>query len=203
MAIYLIRHTAPDIVTGTCYGQSDIGVIDSFHDEAAIIKDSIPDDIQHIYSSPLKRCQQLATHLFPTHTINLENDLMEIHCGEWEMRLWDDIPWAEVDPWMNDFVNRPFPGGESYMEMHKRVTNCFTSIVEKHADAAIIAHGGVIRSILSHLTNTPLIDSFKVFRLHYGCVIRIEQHPSGFEHSIISNIESGSREKHKPSHFKR
>jgi alpha-ribazole phosphatase len=200
MAIYLIRHTAPDFITGTCYGQSDLGLLDSFHEEAAIIKEILPGSIQHVFSSPLKRCHQLAAHLFPTHSINLEKDLMEIHCGEWEMKLWDDIPRVEIDPWMNDFVNMPFPGGESYVEMHGRVTRCFNAIAKKHSDAAIVSHGGVIRSILSHLTNTPLIDSFKVFRLHYGCVIRIDQEKNEYRHSVLSNIAS-TGEKHKPSHF--
>ncbi|TAH03053.1 MAG: hypothetical protein EAZ16_08610 [Sphingobacteriales bacterium] len=34
--------------------------------------------------------------------------------------------------------------------------------------AVIVTHGGVIRSILSFITNTQLADSFKVFKLHYG-----------------------------------
>ena len=200
MAIYLIRHTAPDILTGTCYGQSDLGLMESFHEEAGIIKNFVPDDIPHIYSSPLKRCHLLATHLFPTRSIQLDDNLMEIHCGNWEMKRWDDIPREETGPWMNDFVNIPFPGGESYVEMHDRVTRCFNSIAQKHTHSAIIAHGGVIRSILSHLTNTPLLDSFKVFKLYYGCVIRIDQDKNKYSHSILSNIPTLA-EKHKPDQY--
>ena len=33
--LYLIRHTAPDIAPGTCYGQLDIGAADSFEEEAS------------------------------------------------------------------------------------------------------------------------------------------------------------------------
>jgi alpha-ribazole phosphatase len=66
---------------------------------------------------------------------------------------------------------------------------------------AVVAHGGVIRSILAGLTGTPLIDSFKVFALHYGCVIRIGSSPGGLIHSVVSNQAPAEREQHKPSSF--
>jgi broad specificity phosphatase PhoE len=53
---------------------------------------------------------------------------MEVHCGEWEMRSWDELPKEEVDPWMADFVQVRIPGGESYLDLHQRVTQCWESI---------------------------------------------------------------------------
>ncbi len=51
---------------------------------------------------------------------------MELACGEWEGIHWDAIPAEVIDSWMKDFVNVCIPGGESYVQMHKRVTECFT-----------------------------------------------------------------------------
>jgi alpha-ribazole phosphatase len=197
MPVYLIRHTAPDIVKGTCYGQSDIDVTDTFHDEAAIVKQFVPAAVNRVYSSPLIRCSKLAAHLYPDHSIVLESDLMEIHCGQWEMQLWDDIPKEEIDPWMQDFVQVRIPGGESYIDLHARVNNCFNKITAGNDTIAIVAHGGVIRSILAGITQTPLADSFKAFALHYGCVIKIDRHQEGYVHTVLSNIEAG-KEQHKP-----
>jgi alpha-ribazole phosphatase len=64
-----------------------------------------------------------------------------------------------------------------------------------------VAHGGVIRSILAGLTGTPLIDSFKAFSLHYGCVIRFSTGAGGWEHTVLSNRAPEEKEQHKPSAF--
>ena len=200
MEIYLIRHTAPDVVKGTCYGQADLDVIESFFDEASIIKQHLPTTIEHVHSSPLQRCRKLAEHLFPQHHLQLHDDLKEINCGEWELKLWNDIPQTILMPWMNDFVNVRIPGGESYLELFDRTVTRFTKITNKELPAAIVSHGGVIRSILSHLTNTPLVESFNEFKLNYGCVIKLSKREGVYKHEILSNIASTS-EQHKPTHL--
>lgn len=198
MSIYLIRHTAPLIEKGTCYGQADIDVKDSFHAEAAIIRSVLPGDISSIYSSPLQRCSKLAEHLFPGAAINWEHQLKEINCGEWELLKWDDIPADVIDPWMKDYVNVRIPGGENYIDLYTRVIETFLRIASDPAPAVVVTHGGVIRSILAHITGTSLLDSFGAFSLHYGCVIRISRQGDGFVHEALSNIPT-PKEQHKPS----
>lgn len=200
MAIYLIRHTTPLIEKGICYGQSDIDVTDSFQTEAALIQSALPEAIEQVYSSPLIRCHKLAGYLFPAHAISLEPGLMELHCGEWELLHWDAIPAEVINPWMKDFVNVCIPGGESYVQMHSRVTQCFTKIAEGSTPAAIVTHGGVIRSILAHITQTPLVDSFGAFKIHYGCVMRLQATQTGFEYEVLHNITT-EKEQHKPGNF--
>ena len=199
MEIYLIRHTTPAVEKGTCYGQADLDVTESFYEEAALIKQHLPATIQTVYASPLQRCSKLAEHLFPAHDISFHNDLKEINCGEWELRKWDDIPQEVVMPWMNDFVNVRIPGGESYLDLLARTSAVFNHIAAKQEHAAIVSHGGVMRSILSHLTNTPLIDSFNVFKLQYGCVVKLFLQDDQFAHEILHNEQSTS-EQHKPSY---
>lgn len=199
MSIYVIRHTTPLIEKGTCYGQADIDVTEAFEEEAGIIRQYLPASLQHIYSSPLQRCRKLAEHLFPDHAINFEHDLKEINCGEWELQRWDDIPRDVIDPWMNDYVNVCIPGGESYIHLFDRVARCFDAVAASGKKAAIVTHGGVIRSILAHITQTPLLDSFAAFSLHYGCVVKIERQGDGFTYEMLSNINTG-KEQHKPSY---
>jgi len=122
MEIYLIRHTTPAVAKGICYGQTDLDITDSFFDEAAIISKILPQSIRAVHSSPLQRCKKLATQLFPSHSIVLHDELMEIHCGQWEMKNWDGLPEEELGPWMKDFVNVRIPGGESYLDLHERVS---------------------------------------------------------------------------------
>lgn len=201
--IYLIRHTTPAVAKGICYGQTDLDITESFAAEAGIIHRFLPDDIGLVYSSPLLRCSQLARHLFPSHLLSLQDDLMEVYCGDWEMRHWDQLPKEEIEPWMADFVNVRIPGGESYTDLHDRVNRCWSAITEqaREGSVAVVAHGGVIRSILSGITGTPLINSFKVFSLYYGCVIRVFQQGDGFGYETLSNVAPAETEQHKPKSF--
>jgi alpha-ribazole phosphatase len=198
-SIYVIRHTAPAVSRGICYGQSDIDVTETFFDEAAIIRTCLPSTIEQIHSSPLMRCKKLAEHLFPNNDILLHEALMEINCGEWELKQWNDILKNEIDPWMEDFVRISIPGGESYIDLYERVKNCFSGIISSNTDVAIITHGGVIRSILSHITQTPLNDSFNRFSLHYGCVVKINADENVFRYEMLSNIPT-PKETHKPNY---
>jgi alpha-ribazole phosphatase len=200
MEIYLIRHTTPLVDKGTCYGQSDLDVTETFTAEAELIKQYLPQGIAQVYSSPLQRCSRLAQYLFPQHGIVYHNDLMEINCGEWELQRWDDIPKQEIDPWMSDFVNVSIPAGESYVDVYERVTARFAQIATGGQRAAVVAHGGVIRSILAHITGTALVDSFNAFPLHYGCVAKLTWENGGFAHTMLYNVAT-EKETHKPSYF--
>jgi alpha-ribazole phosphatase len=199
MEIYLIRHTTPAVAKGVCYGQTNLDVTNTFTTEANIIKNILPNTINQVYSSPLQRCTKLATHLFTNKQIQLHNNLMEINCGLWEMQTWNDIPKADINPWMEDFVNIRIPQGENYIDLYNRVVDTFNSIVQQQQHAAIVAHGGVIRSILSYITNTPLIDSFNTFTLHYGCVVKINWIHNMPLYTILSNIPH-PKETHKPQY---
>jgi alpha-ribazole phosphatase len=201
--IFLIRHTTPAVARGICYGQTDLDLTESFLGESEVIGQHLPGAIVSVYSSPLQRCTRLARHLFPGHSLMLMDDLMEVHCGQWEMRAWDELPREEIDPWMTDFVQVRIPGGESYLDLHQRVTRCWDKIrrEKEMGDLAVVAHGGVIRSILSGISGTPLIDSFKVFSLHYGCVIRVFEEGDVWKYEILLNEVPAEREQHKPKSF--
>ena len=200
MEIYLVRHTTPDVAKGICYGQSDIDVTETFLQEASIIQQHLPATIAAVYSSPLQRCKKLAAHLYPNCEIQQHGDLMEINCGHWETKQWDDIPAAEITPWMNDFINVSIPGGESYVDLYNRVNKTFAHILQQAKPLVIVAHGGVIRSILASITNTGIKDSFSAFKLHYGCVIKLSANGNKLLHNVLSNIPH-EKETHKPSYF--
>jgi alpha-ribazole phosphatase len=221
MDIYLIRHTTPDVAKGICYGQTDLDITDSLHAEAALIRPHLPERIGAVYSSPLRRCAKLAAHLFPAHPIQFREELKEIDCGRWEMKNWDSLPPEELDPWMNDFVQVRIPEGESYIDLNERVTRCFNqlrsevqgspnadgrshateALPEKAKPLILITHGGPIRSILASVTGTPLVESFKAFSLHYGCVVRITESDGVLSHTVLSNEVPKEKEQHKPSRF--
>ena len=200
MEIYLIRHTTPAVEKGVCYGQSDLDVTDSFIAEAMAIEPHLPKDIAQVHSSALQRCSKLAQYLFPAHAHTYHDDLMEINCRHWELNKWDDIPQADIMPWMEDFVNVTIPGGESYTTVYKRVVAQFERIAKEPRPAAIVAHGGVIRSILAHITGTALVNSFDVFKLYYGCVVQLSWVDGQWQYKVLHNLPPAEAETHQPSY---
>ena len=199
MEIYLIRHTTPLIEKGICYGQTDLDITDSFEEEVSMILPHIPRTNIKVYSSPLQRCKKLANALYSAEMIECHDELMELNCGDWEMQKWDEIPKTAIQPWMDDFVNVVVPNGESYVILNDRVVNKFEEIKNKGENAVIVAHGGVLRSILSYITNTPLKESFDVFTLHYGCVVKITINENKMNHQLLYNYSRQGKEWHRPT----
>lgn len=199
MEVYLIRHTTPAIEKGTCYGQADLDITDSFEQEAQCIRPHLPAYIRTVYSSPLQRCRKLAEYLFPEKKIVLEDRLKEISCGDWELKLWDDIEPVYLKKWMDDSIHTIIPGGESYMQLYSRVRQFFDRLPLQQP-VAIVSHGGVMRSLLSYINNITLKDSFDAFSIRYGCVIKVEAHPQGWRHAVLHNPAS-EKEQHRPSYY--
>lgn len=174
MEVYLIRHTQPDIAKGICYGQSDLGLVNTFSEELHVIKKKIPTSFDAVYSSPLQRCYLLAKNI-TQKKISLDNRLMELDFGEWEMQAWAHIPQDKLDTWMKDFVHVAVPNGESMLMLQKRVLQWWGEILQhKHSKIAITTHAGVIRVLLAHLRNIPLQEAFSKIKLEYGEVICVE-----------------------------
>jgi len=165
----------PEIAKGVCYGQSDIDVAASFDDELALLRAKLPlaPDVV-IYSSPSRRCLQLASAIAGNRPVQQDARLMELHFGEWELRHWDDIPRAELDNWANAYVEHAPPGGESFRAMHGRVAAFLHALTETACEApvVIVTHAGVIRAMLAEALQLPLTDAFR-FHLDFGSVTQL------------------------------
>lgn len=172
MEVYLVRHTETVFEKGICYGQTDVALKEPYLEQFEYIKSQIPVDAI-VYSSPLLRCVQLANYLAPS--IITDSRLMEMNFGDWEMKKWDDIPEVDFTPWMTDFVNVAVPNGESFVDLHHRVSDFLTADFIKNTSKPIVlvTHAGVIRSILCTISNLPLKDAF-TNKVDFGHVIKLE-----------------------------
>lgn len=149
MRIYLIRHGKPEVDPGMCYGRTDLAVQAGEHARVLVecISD-LPTDAP-IFSSPLRRCSELATRIAASigrTEVEYDPRLMEMYFGDWEMRRWDDIAHAEVDAWARDVVHARPGGGESVFEVAQRVHAFHTELQGRRVDAAIVVcHAGTMR----------------------------------------------------------
>ena len=172
--LYLIRHTSPRIAPGICYGQLDIGVADSFKEEANEVLHWLP-PLELIITSPLQRTRRLAEHLAQAQSCELRNDarLMEKYFGAWEGKAWDDIARREIDAWAADILGYTPPGGESAQQLMQRVQMFRRDLAQlPQQNIALVAHGGSIRTLLAQIGDVPLAETLS-WEMGYGAVIGV------------------------------
>ncbi len=175
MKLFLIRHTSLQVPAGVCYGQSDVDVAASFIDEAQQTQQKlINTQFNAVFTSPLQRCLKLA------HTLNfgkpiVDNRLMELHFGDWEMSTWDDIPRNIFDVWAHDYANLAPPNGETFSQLQQRGIDFLEEILTRYptGNIAIVTHGGMIRALLAHVLKMPLKGLFR-FTIDYGSITQLE-----------------------------
>jgi alpha-ribazole phosphatase len=176
MEIYLVRHTETICEKGICYGQSDVNIAEPFEEIFKNILLQLPQEAI-IFSSPLKRCATLAQYIQANiKAISYQEDhrLMEMNFGDWELKNWNDIPPEQLNPWMEDFVNIKVSNGESFIDLHDRTDDFLRNQISKEITEPIIivAHAGIIRSILCHQSSLSLKEAFQN-KVDFGQVIKI------------------------------
>ncbi len=110
--------------------------------------------VEKVYTSPLLRCRQTASILYPDFTAENMDNLREYDFGVFEGRTAVEL---ESDPdffrWTSGQIPCP-PGGEDSTEFAKRICLGLNEVVldmmdSMVHDAALIVHGGVIMTLLS------------------------------------------------------
>jgi alpha-ribazole phosphatase len=152
--VVLVRHPAPLIAPGICYGRLDIPI----HPDTDIDRmahDPILVGSAHIWASPARRCRELAERMAEILSIPLTPDprLMELDFGEWEGKPWDDIPRADLDCWAADPLGFRPPGGESGAELIARVEDFHPWLRQ---DCIVVSHGGPLRVLSALLRGQPV-----------------------------------------------
>jgi len=167
--IYLIRHTAVDLKGRYFYGRTDVGLKETFPQEVERIRRVLPATLEFpFWASPLSRCRRLADALEINY--NLDDRLMELDFGDWEMKEFADIPDEERNHYLANFTTVIPPGGEGYLKLQERSVELLKEVVAHEAPVCgIVAHSGVIRSMVCHVMGLPLEHTYR-FGLDYGSV---------------------------------
>lgn len=161
MHLYLVRHPLPTIAPGICYGSTDIAADPEMQAQLlSRLLTTLPKNIP-LFASPLRRCADLAVSLrdaLGNASMTLDERLVEMHFGSWEMRSWDDIPRSEIDSWDQDTVGYRPGGGESVLQMAQRVKAFYDDCIGLKKDGAVICHAGTIRLLLAAHRGLNLIE---------------------------------------------
>jgi len=169
MRVYLQRHTAVAVPEGTCYGQSDVALADTWREDFAAVRAKLPlaalrADL--VYSSPLQRCAKLATWL--RDKITLDERLMELNFGDWDGQYWGSIPRDEIRAWRDDHATYAVRGGESYADLYQRAGEFWQELVQGKAETVlIVTHAGIKLVLLARLLELEAQQVFRL-KLDYG-----------------------------------
>ena len=152
MRLLLVRHPRPDVDPGLCYGSSDIA---ASAEETLRVRSLLPTGLP-TWSSPLQRCAGLAHALNPPQ-LHFDARLAEMDFGAWELRSWDAIPRSEVDAWAADLLHYRPGGGESVLDVARRVAAFRADLHQQgEAEALVVCHAGTIRLLRALHTGQPL-----------------------------------------------
>lgn len=163
MRLYLIRHARPEVTDGVCYGRTNLHVHPDEHRQVltALIP-SLPNGVP-IYSSPLRRCSELATLLasaLESDTVIHDDRLAEMDFGAWEMRAWNNIQRAEIDAWAADMPSYRPGGGECVLSVAQRIRLFLGELQTRRlCSAIVVCHAGTIRILSACLRNSSTVDA--------------------------------------------
>ena len=155
--VHLIRHGLTDEnLQGRYIGHTDVLLSEDGKKQLAQLKEeTVFPPVQALFTSPLKRCKETASILYPENKpIEIEG-FIEYNFGFFENKTAEQLEDHPVFPrWLaGERVVEP-PFGESNEAFGKRVCETFEKVAEGlmktgTTDAAIVTHGGVIMAILA------------------------------------------------------
>ncbi len=106
------------------------------------------------YTSPLLRCRQTLSVLYPGCAPKVIPGLAECDFGDWEGRAVSELKYDESFQQWVEGSSSVIPGGENTASFQKRVTESFAQIVQEvmrgdGGDAVICTHGGIIMLLMA------------------------------------------------------
>ncbi|MGH2399464.1 MAG: histidine phosphatase family protein [bacterium] len=180
--IYLIRHAETLWNNERRYqGTLNSPLSEAGWDQSYRTRDALRGaPLRAVYSSPLVRAQETADVIAEPHGLPVVtvDGLSEIRVGEWEGLTTEEIEarYAEaVHQWYTAPHLARIPGGETIEEMRLRAVSAFEEIRTRHdgQTLAVIAHGGVNKSIILTALGAPLAGYWRI-RQHNACINVLE-----------------------------
>lgn len=175
MKLIFIRHTSVAVERGVCYGQTDVPVAETFVSEADAVMERLRGyTFDRVYSSPLSRCMKLAAHC-GYNTPIVDNRLLEMNFGDWEMQRFDKISDSKLEEWYNDYVNVRTTGGESAMDQRARLESFLADLKDScapDATIAIFSHGGIMLHAMALIGGLDYKDAFASIP-DYGAILEL------------------------------
>lgn len=159
MKIVLIRHPAPLIQPGVCYGRLDVPLHPSAAaDVSRLAADPALRGLSHVWSSPAGRCRAIADPIaqIARASLTIDERLRELDFGDWEGRPWDAVDRTDLDRWSASPLSFAPPNGEAGAAIISRVRAFQGDLQQDQRDCAIVSHGGPLKILMALLEGRPI-----------------------------------------------
>jgi broad specificity phosphatase PhoE len=118
------------------------------------------DGISTVFTSDLRRAVETADIAFAGVAIPIHQDPRLRECNYGEL---NGAPVGEIEAIRADCIDRPFPGGESYMQVVSRMQDFLGDLIRDHdGERVLLISHGANRLVLDHLLDghalAPLIE---------------------------------------------
>ncbi len=155
--INFIRHGQTEAnVQGAYIGVTDVHLSLKGHEQLMkIYNEQGYPRTEMLISSPLSRCLETCSAIFPSQNVTINGAFSECNFGDWEgktaAQLAGNPKFAE---WLSNSEKTPPPNGESGADFTRRVCLGFERLVNSMMSsgirsATIVTHGGVIMTLLA------------------------------------------------------
>jgi probable phosphoglycerate mutase len=191
--VYLIRHgEITQSVPRRFVGRTDLPLTEKGCGQFAAVAEYLTGrGVARLMCSPLSRCVQSAGIVGRVLGLEFETvpDLKEIDLGAWEGLTVDEVrerfPGRYEARGSNLAGFRP-PGGESFADVQRRAWPAFdAAVAETDGPLAIVAHGGVNRTLLCHILGMPLENLFRLGQ-HYACINILHADDGAFRVAVMN-----------------
>jgi alpha-ribazole phosphatase len=160
MRVALIRHSAPRIAPGICYGRLDVAVDLSADEQtlSELVSEPGLHGARRIWTSPAIRCRCLADAIARSlyAPLSVDHRLWELDFGAWEGQAWATIDRADLDRWAASLPTFAPPGGESGAELIARVRDFHVDLRSEQQDCVVVSHGGPLKVLHALLLGGPI-----------------------------------------------
>lgn len=157
-------------ILGKYQGQSDVALTEKGREQGKLLAKYFPSEqLDAIYSSDLSRAMETAGFIAEKFnlTVNAEKAFREMDFGDWEGLTYEEIVTKSPEG-MKNFMIRPdilkVPNGENFQILQERATKRLNELIKEHGEGtiAIVAHGGVLRTMLASALEMPLKNLWRI-----------------------------------------
>lgn len=156
--VYIIRNGATKEETeGKYIGHTDVELSEEGKEQLVQMKNELVyPPVEAVLTSPLKRCTQTASILYPDNKYLAIDSLIECNFGEFEGKDAEELKDYPMFPrWLAGEQGVEPPFGESNEAFARRVCEGFVKIIDGliktgTTRAAIVTHGGVLMTLLAN-----------------------------------------------------
>lgn len=179
MRLMLIRHgQSKGNVDGVIYGKTDYDLTQEGRLQSEAVRQKLKyEKVDAVFSSPLKRAQNLAQLVASDHALQLYTDerISEMNYGVFEGLTLQEVEASYgviYKRYLDEFETYIIPGGEGYSQFRERIFSFLEDLIAQEGHFIVVTHSGVIRESLIYLLQLKPEQVWH-FKIEPACTIQI------------------------------